>query len=50
MRDEIVGVLEKLWKDKGITLIIVTHDSAIAKRANTHLRIEGGKVSVTKAA
>ena len=50
MRDEIVAVLEKLWKDKGITLIIVTHDSAIARRANTHLRIEAGKVSVTKAA
>jgi putative ABC transport system ATP-binding protein len=46
MRDEMVAVLEKLHRDKGITLIMVTHDSSIAKRAKTHLRIEGGKVSV----
>lgn len=50
MRDEIVSVLESLHKEKGITLIIVTHDSAIAKRAKTHLRIADGKVTVTKAA
>ncbi len=46
-RDEIVAVLEKLHKEQGITLIIVTHDSQVAKRAKTHLRIEGGSVSVT---
>ena len=48
MRDEIVNVLESLWRDQGITLIMVTHDSAVAKRANTHLKIAGGKVSVSK--
>ncbi|MEN9714594.1 MAG: hypothetical protein RJA35_61 [Actinomycetota bacterium] len=48
-RDDIIDVLEKLWKDKGITLVIVTHDSQVAKRAKTHLRIEGGKVKITKA-
>lgn len=49
-RDDIIGVLEKLWRDKGITLVIVTHDSHVAKRAATHLRIEAGQVKVTKAA
>jgi putative ABC transport system ATP-binding protein len=49
-RDDIIHVLENLWKDKGITLVIVTHDSYVAKRAKTHLRIEAGKVKVTKAA
>jgi putative ABC transport system ATP-binding protein len=48
-RDEIVSVLEKLWREQGITLIVVTHDSAVAKRANTHLKIANGKVSVSKA-
>lgn len=47
-RDEIVSLLEKLWKDKGITLIIVTHDSHVAKRAQRHLTIKDGKVSETK--
>lgn len=47
-RDEIVSLLEKLWKDKGITLIIVTHDSAVAKRAKRHLTIKEGKVTEGK--
>lgn len=49
-RDDIIAVLEKLWKEKGITLVIVTHDSAVARRAPIHFRIESGKVKVTKVA
>ncbi len=45
-RDEIVSVLEKLWKEEGITLIVVTHDSAVAKRAKKHLYIKDGQVSL----
>ncbi len=44
-RDEIIDLLENLWKEKGITLIIVTHDSAVAKRAKTRLNIKNGKVT-----
>jgi putative ABC transport system ATP-binding protein len=32
-RDEIIGLLEKLWRERGLTLVLVTHDSAIAQRA-----------------
>src|SRR5207247_11126706 len=32
-RDEIIGLLERLWADRGQTLVIVTHDSRIAGRA-----------------
>ena len=32
-RDEIIDLLEALWRDKGLTLIIVTHDSTVARRA-----------------
>jgi putative ABC transport system ATP-binding protein len=49
-RDEIVSVLESLWQEQGITLILVTHDSAVAKRAKTHLKIASGKVSISKSA
>jgi len=45
-RDQIMDLLEGIWRDKGLTLIMVTHDSAIAKRAKTHLMIANGKVSV----
>jgi len=32
-RDEIIGLLERLWSDGGLTLIMVTHDSTVPKRA-----------------
>jgi putative ABC transport system ATP-binding protein len=32
-RDGIIGLLERLWRDRGLTLILVTHDSAIARLA-----------------
>jgi len=32
-RDEIINLLEKLWRERGLTLLLVTHDSAIAHRA-----------------
>ncbi len=43
-RDEIMELLEGLWRDRGLTLIVVTHDSAIAKRAQRRLHIKHGKV------
>ena len=44
-RDEIMDLLESQWRERGITLIVVTHDSAVAKRAQRRLRIAHGKVS-----
>ena len=32
-RDEIIGLLEKLWRERGLTLVLVTHDSPVARRA-----------------
>jgi putative ABC transport system ATP-binding protein len=32
-RDDIITLLERLWRDRGLTLILVTHDTAIAARA-----------------
>ncbi|WP_448808662.1 ABC transporter ATP-binding protein [Agromyces bauzanensis] len=44
-RDEIMDLLEGLWRDRGLTLVIVTHDSAVAKRAERRLHIKGGTVT-----
>ncbi|WP_418276085.1 ABC transporter ATP-binding protein [Isoptericola jiangsuensis] len=44
-RDEIVELLEGLWKEQGLTIVLVTHDSAVARRAQRRLRIAGGKVT-----
>jgi len=32
-RDEIINLLEKLWREHGLTLVLVTHDSSLARRA-----------------
>jgi putative ABC transport system ATP-binding protein len=44
-RDEIMDLLEGLWRDRGLTLIVVTHDSAVARRAQRRLRIKQGRVT-----
>jgi putative ABC transport system ATP-binding protein len=44
-RDEIVGLLENLWRDRGLTLIVVTHDSWVAGRAQRIAVIKGGRVN-----
>ncbi|WP_123307243.1 ABC transporter ATP-binding protein [Cellulomonas sp. PhB143] len=44
-RDEIVELLEGLWKEQGLTVIMVTHDSTVARRTQRRLRIAGGKLT-----
>jgi putative ABC transport system ATP-binding protein len=45
-RDDIMGLLEKLWRDTGLTLILVTHDSAVARRAQRIGIMQNGKLSI----
>jgi putative ABC transport system ATP-binding protein len=32
-RDEIIALLERLWQERGLTMVLVTHDTSIARRA-----------------
>lgn len=45
-RDEIIGLLEKLWQDNGLSMVMVTHDSAIARRAQRLGTMKNGKLTV----
>jgi putative ABC transport system ATP-binding protein len=45
-RDEIIGVLEGLWHDRGLTLVLVTHDSVVARRAQRVGIMQNGKISI----
>ena len=45
-RDEIIGLLEKLWQDNGLTMVIVTHDTSIARRAQRLGTMRNGKLTV----
>ncbi|WP_138445008.1 ABC transporter ATP-binding protein [Sinomonas susongensis] len=43
-RDEIMDLFEGLWRE-GLTIVLVTHDSSVARRAERRLRIAGGKLT-----
>ena len=45
-RDEIIGLLEKLWQESGLTLVLVTHDSSIARRAQRLGTMRNGKLTI----
>jgi putative ABC transport system ATP-binding protein len=45
-RDEIMGLLEKLWREAGLTLVLVTHDSSVARRAQRIGIMQHGKLSI----
>jgi putative ABC transport system ATP-binding protein len=32
-RDEIISMLERLWRERRLTLVLVTHDTAVARKA-----------------
>jgi putative ABC transport system ATP-binding protein len=45
-RDEIIALLEKLWRDKGLSMVMVTHDSSVARRAQRLGTMRNGKLTV----
>ena len=45
-RDEIIGLLEGLWRDRGLTLVLITHDSSVARRAQRVALMRNGKLSI----
>jgi putative ABC transport system ATP-binding protein len=45
-RDDIIGLIEKLWRERGLTVILVTHDSTVARRAARIAWISKGKLKI----
>ncbi|MFD4142924.1 ABC transporter ATP-binding protein [Streptomyces sp. NPDC058572] len=50
MRDEVMEVLEGLWREHAFTFVLVTHDSTLARKATRLATIKKGRVSVTEGA
>jgi putative ABC transport system ATP-binding protein len=46
-RDEIIGLLERMWRERRFTLVIVTHDSTVAARAQLTGVMRDGRLSVS---
>jgi len=47
-REDIIGLLERLWRERGLTLVLVTHDTAIARRAQRVGVMSKGRLAITK--
>ena len=49
-RDDIIALLENLWRERGLTLVLVTHDSAVARRAQCVGVMSKGRLTLTPGA
>ena len=49
-RDEIMTLLEDLWRDRGLTLVTVTHDSSVARRAQQTAIMRNGLLTIRDSA
>jgi putative ABC transport system ATP-binding protein len=48
-RDDIIGLLGRLWQDRGLTLVLVTHDTSLARRAQRVGVMNNGRLTIHQA-
>ena len=49
-RDEIMTLLRELWRERGLTLVTVTHDSSVARRAQRTAIMRNGLLTLRDSA
>ena len=49
-RDEIIGLLETMWRERGLTMVLVTHDSTVARRAQRIGVMKNGRLTFKQTA
>jgi putative ABC transport system ATP-binding protein len=45
-RDEIMALLEKLWRENGLTMVLVTHETSVARRAQRVAVMSEGRLEL----
>jgi putative ABC transport system ATP-binding protein len=45
-RDDIIALLEKLWRERGLTMVLVTHETTVAQRAKRIAVMSKGRLAV----
>jgi len=45
-RDEIISLLDTLWRERGLTLVLVSHDSSVVRRAQRIGVMAKGRLSI----
>jgi putative ABC transport system ATP-binding protein len=48
-REDIMALLEKLWREHGLTMVLVTHETAIAQRAKRLAVMSKGRLAIRPA-
>jgi putative ABC transport system ATP-binding protein len=43
--DEVIGLIQKLWQERGLTVVLVTHDRGVAQRAPRVVRLRDGRLA-----
>jgi putative ABC transport system ATP-binding protein len=44
-RDDIIGLLETMWQERGLTMVFVTHDTTVARRAQRIGVMKNGRLT-----
>ncbi len=47
-RDDIIALLETMWRERGLTMVLVTHDSSIARQAQQIGVMKNGRLTLRK--
>jgi putative ABC transport system ATP-binding protein len=45
-RDEIMALLDQLWREHGLTMVIVTHDTSVARQAQRIGLMRDGRLKI----
>ena len=45
-REDIIALLEKLWRERGLTMVLVTHETVVARRANRIAVMSKGRLAL----
>ena len=45
-REDIIALMEKLWRERGLTMVLVTHETIIARRAIRVAVMDKGKLTI----
>jgi putative ABC transport system ATP-binding protein len=45
-RDDVIALLEHLWRERGLTLVLVTHETSIARRAQRVVVMTDGHLTI----
>jgi putative ABC transport system ATP-binding protein len=45
-RDDIIALLERLWRERGLTLVLITHDTSVARRAQRVGVMNDGRLTI----